>query len=193
MIANILLGLISLFSFVKPFMTEQENVYNFEVTDMENNTYTLEEYKGKVILVVNVASKCGLADKSYQELAKILSTYNSDDIKVLLFPCDQFAKQEYKTREEIKQFAATYSDEFILMAPVDVKGQNMHPLFKFLCNKLSGFITDGIKWNFTYFLIDRQGIPVKRYSPIDSLPVNDKMLVKCINEGKNSKMASNSA
>lgn len=168
----------------KPVMNSTEpvitSIYDISVTDMNMEEYKLERYRGKVLLIVNVASKCGLADKSYTELSKLLKEYSNKGLLILLFPCSQFRDQEYKEKQEIKDFVAKYGKEFILMDSVQVKGPNIHPLFKFLIENLEGFGTDDIKWNFTYFLIGRQGELVKRYSPISGISPDDKDLVKCI-------------
>lgn len=176
--------IVSILSFMfKPLMAKSlptESIYDIEVTDIDDNKYLLEEYRGKVLLIVNVASNCRLADKSYKELAALLEKYNSNGLVILLFPCNQYKNQEYGTKPEIKNFVAQYGDQFILMDVVQVKGPEIHPLFKYLTNKLTGFFTNDIKWNFTYFLIGRNGESVKRYSPLDGISVTDRDLVNQI-------------
>lgn len=157
-----------------------ESIYDIEVTDITKRTFKLAELKGKVIIVVNVASKCGLAERSYQELASLLAKYHSKGLRVLLFPCRQFLNQEYEQMEKVKDFANRFSERFMLMDEISVKGSNIHPLFKFLSENLKGFLTNDIKWNFTYFLIGRNGELVRRYGPTERLSDTDKDLVRCI-------------
>lgn len=176
---------------------DERSVYRFEVRDMNNNEYKLEEYKGDPIIIVNVASKCKLANKSYTELAELLKSHSDKGLRILLFPCSQFWDQEYEELAKIKEFADKYHKEFILMDKVEVKGDNIHPLFEFLVEKLpekfGNFIGNYIKWNFTYFLIDRNGIPVKRYSPTGSITPKDEHLLKVLNESPASESAHNYA
>lgn len=155
-------------------------IYDIKVTDLSGRQFKLEELKGNVVLIVNVASKCGLAQQSYQELASLLVKYHSKGLRILIFPCQQFLKQEFDQLEKINEFARSFSDKFMIMKPVDVKGKNIHPLFKYLIDNLHGFLTNDIKWNFTYFLIGRNGELVRRYGPTERLPDTDKDLVKCI-------------
>lgn len=150
--------------------------------DINKQPYKLSELAGMVILIVNVASKCKLADNSYKELAGLLDQYYSDGLRVLLFPCKQFLNQEYDKMDEVKNFVKNYGDKFVLMDEVNVKGSNIHPLFKYLIKNLSGTLTNDIKWNFTYFLIDRYGRPKKRYGPTDSISKTDSALLECLKE-----------
>ena len=169
----------------RPFMTTEyspNSIYDIQVRDIEGNDYFLEKYRGKVMLIVNAASKCGLADKSYKELTNLLNTYSEKDLVILIFPCSLMVDQEYNTKEEIKNFVHKYSENFILMNKVHGVGSKIHPVFKYLTNALPGFLTNGIKWNFTYFLVDRKGKPIKRYAPQDSIKVDDEVLQDCVNQ-----------
>ncbi|ELA42299.1 uncharacterized protein VICG_00699 [Vittaforma corneae ATCC 50505] len=159
-----------------------KGLYDIEVTDINKRAFKLAELKGKVIIIVNVASKCGLAEKSYQELASLLAKYHSKGLRILLFPCRQFLNQEYEQMEKVRSFANKFSENFMLMDEIDVKGPSIHPLFKFLTENLKGFLTNNIKWNFTYFLIGRNGELVRRYGPTERLPDADKDLVRCIGD-----------
>lgn len=158
------------------------NVYGFEVMDLDGKEIKLEAYKGQVLLIVNVASKCKLANRSYKELSALLSNFHDKGLRVLLFPCKQFLNQEHEDLEKIKEFAGQYSKQFILMGPVKVKGDECHPLFKFLCESLKGTLGNSIKWNFTYFLIGRDGVPVKRYGPLSSISEKDPDLIRCLEQ-----------
>lgn len=157
-----------------------DNIYDIEVVDVKGRAFKLEELKGNVIVVVNVASKCGLAQSSYGDLAAILKEYHSKGLRVLLFPCRQFLNQELESMQQVEAFVSGFSENFMLMGEVKVKGEEAHPLFKYLSKKLSGFLTDSIKWNFTYFLIGRDGVPVKRYGPTEKLTVDDKHLLESL-------------
>lgn len=160
----------------------KNSIYDIEVTDIDHNRYTLRKYEGKVLIIVNVASKCGLANQSYQELTSLLVKFHSKGLRVLLFPCKQFLNQEFDEMEKVQEFAKKYSENFIIMDAVNVKGTNIHPLFKYLTEHLKGFITNDIKWNFTYFLVGRNGELVKRYGPTERLPDTDPDLLKCIGD-----------
>jgi len=172
---------------------DERSIYRFEVRDMNKNEYKLDKYRGDVIIIVNVASKCKLANKSYKELSELLKRHSDKGLRILLFPCSQFLDQEYEELAEIKAFADKYNEEFILMDKVEVKGNNIHPLFEFLVEELPGTFGNYIKWNFTYFLIDRNGIPVRRYSPTGSITPKDKYLLKVLNESPANEPANNYA
>ncbi len=159
-------------------MNSENSIYDFEITSYDGKTTKLSAYKGQVILIVNVASKCGFAKKMYKNMADILQKY--PDLVILLFPCKQFLNQEFSDIQAIKHFIDSYHSGFQLMKFVDVKGKNIHPLFQYLCKNTKGFITNTIKWNFTTFLINRQGKIVKRYSPLDTIKIDDKYLLDSI-------------
>lgn len=142
------------------------NLYDIEVKDIDGNVIQLEKYKNNVMLIVNVASKCGFTNQ-YEGLEKLHETYSNEGLSILGFPCNQFLSQEPGTEAEIKEFCSlTYGVKFDLFSKIDVNGLNTHPLYKYLKDNSSGFMgTDIIKWNFTKFLIDKKGNVVKRYSP----------------------------
>lgn len=125
----------------------------------------MSEFKGKVLLVVNVASKCGYTSVNYDQLGKMLDKHYDDGLRVLLFPCNQFAFQESGSPEQIKGFVCERNPKFELFEKIDVNGSNTHPLFKYLKDSCAGFLTNTVKWNFTKFLIDRDGRPIERYGP----------------------------
>lgn len=166
--------------------SKNSSIYDIEVTDINHNRYTLRKYEGKVLIIVNVASKCGLANQSYQELTSLLVKYHSKGLRILLFPCKQFLNQEFDEMEKVQEFAKNYSENFIIMDAVNVKGHNIHPLFKYLTEHLKGFITNEIKWNFTYFLVGRNGELVRRYGPTERLPDTDPDLLSCIGDVEHS-------
>ena len=159
-----------------------KTIYDFKVKNIDKEDVSLSEYKGKVLLIVNVASKCGYTPQ-YAGLQKLYEDYNDKGFVVLAFPCNQFAKQEPGSNEEIKEFCSTnYHVTFPLFDKIDVNGQNAHPLYKFLTASLPGLMgSKAIKWNFTKFLIDRNGVPYKRYAPAvkpDSLRADIEKLLK---------------
>ena len=144
---------------------KMKTVYDFSVKDAAGNDVPLTNYKGKVILIVNVASKCGFTPQ-YEGLEKLYEKYKEQGFIILAFPCNQFAGQEPGENEAIQQFCKlNYGVTFPVFAKIEVNGKNADPLYKFLKSELPGFITNSIKWNFTKFLINKEGIPVVRYAP----------------------------
>jgi len=142
------------------------SVYSFTMTDIEGNPQSLADYKGKVLLIVNVASKCGLT-KQYEGLEALYKKYSEKGLVILGFPCNQFMGQEPGTEAEIASFCKiNYGVTFPLFSKIEVNGEGAHPLYKYLKSVLpgSGNKTD-IEWNFAKFLIDREGKPIKRFTP----------------------------
>ncbi len=142
-----------------------KTVYDFSVKDIEGKDKSLSEYKGKALLIVNVASQCGFTPQ-YKGLEEIHKEYQGK-LEVLGFPCNQFGKQEPGNAEEIKNFCSlNYDVSFPLFAKIEVNGDNASPLYQFLKSEKKGFLGTGmIKWNFTKFLVDKQGKVVKRFAP----------------------------
>lgn len=142
------------------------NIYDIEVQTIENETITLERYKEKVLLIVNVASKCGYTNQ-YGGLQDLYERYNAQGFEVLGFPCNQFLEQEPGTHEEIKNFCSVnFGVNFPLFAKIDVNGKNTHPLYRYLKQEASGLLgSEAIKWNFTKFLVDKEGKVIQRYAP----------------------------
>ncbi len=140
--------------------------YDFDVTTIDGTEQSLSEYRGKVLVVVNVASKCGFTPQ-YAGLEALYRKFRSRGVEVLGFPCDQFGHQEPGNEDEIKRFCAlTYDVTFPLFAKVLVNGENAHPLYRWLKSERAGVLgTEAIKWNFTKFLIDRSGRVAARYAP----------------------------
>jgi glutathione peroxidase len=142
-----------------------QTIYAFSVQTIDGAEKSLAEYRGSVVLIVNVASKCGFTPQ-YKELQELYDKYKNRGFVVLGFPCNQFGAQEPGTNNEIKKFCTiNYGVIFPMFDKIDVKGENAHPLYKFLTAAQGGLITDAIKWNFTKFLVDRKGTVVKRYPP----------------------------
>lgn len=151
------------------FSKEKENTkgfYDFQAKLLNRNEISLNDFKGKTVIVVNTASKCGLTPQ-YEGLENLYRKYKDQGLVILGFPCNQFAKQESGTSQQIEEFCQlNYGVSFPMFDKIDVNGTNEHPLFTFLKSKLGGFLSDDIKWNFTKFVIDKTGKPVKRFSPI---------------------------
>ncbi|KAK3032821.1 hypothetical protein RJ639_035427 [Escallonia herrerae] len=146
-----------------------KSVHNFTVKDIRGNDVPLSNYNGKVLLIVNVASKCGLTQSNYKELNVLYQKYKDQGLEILAFPCNQFGKQEPGDNEEIQETVCTmFKAEFPIFDKIDVNGKNAAPLYNFLKAEKGGFFVDGIKWNFTKFLINKEGKVVERYAPITS-------------------------
>ena len=143
--------------------------YDFSAKTIDGDEQSLTDYKGKAMLVVNVASKCGFTPQ-YAGLEKLYRKYEKEGLVVLGFPCDQFGHQEPGDEEEIKNFCSlSYDVSFPMYAKVDVNGAKAHPLWKWLQKQKAGLLgMEGIKWNFTKFLVDKHGNVVKRYAPTDT-------------------------
>ncbi|MFC2947824.1 glutathione peroxidase [Virgibacillus sediminis] len=141
------------------------SIYDFSATTIEGEEKSLEVYKGKVLLIVNTASKCGFTPQ-FEALQSLYEEYKDQGFEILGFPSNQFKEQDPGTDEEIAEFCQkNYGVTFQMFSKVDVKGENAHPLFNYLTNQKKGIMTNQIKWNFTKFLINRQGEVIERYAP----------------------------
>jgi len=141
------------------------NFYDFSAKKMNGQEVKMEEYKGKVVLVVNTASKCGLTPQ-FEELEELYKEYKEQGLEILGFPCNQFANQDPSSNDEIHSFCLlNYGVTFTMFEKIDVNGETAHPLYKFMKDEEKGLLSKKIKWNFTKFLIDKDGKVVKRYSP----------------------------
>lgn len=155
-------------------------VYDFVVKEINGSEISLQEYSGNPLIIVNTASKCGLKDQ-FEELQKLYADYGEEGLVILGFPSDQFNNQEFSNNEETMEFCQlNYGVTFPMFSKIDVKGPNAHPLFKFLIGQKKGLLTGGIKWNFTKFLIDRNGQVVERYAPQTSPSKIEKDLKKLL-------------
>jgi glutathione peroxidase-family protein len=152
------------------FNLDAENVksfYELKDFDMSGNEVSMDKYKGKVILVVNVSSLCGLTPINYPEMTQLDEKYRDQGLEILAFPCNQFASQEPGTHEEIMEFVKQYNCKFPFFEKHDVNGAHARPVFTYLKAKLPGSFGNYVKWNFTKFLVDRNGQPFKRFAPTD--------------------------
>ena len=143
-------------------MSAKDSLYNIPIKDINNKTASLKKHKGKVMLVVNVASQCGLTSQ-YKQLQAVYKKYGEKGFTVCGFPCNQFGKQEPGTLEEIKKFCSSkYDVSFPMYAKIDVNGDGAHPLYKSLKKQIG---PAKISWNFEKFLIGKDGKVLKRFSP----------------------------
>lgn len=140
------------------------NFYKLKAKSLQGKEIGMEEYKGKVVLVVNTASKCGFTPQ-YAGLEKLHEEYKYKGLEILGFPCNQFANQEPGGKDEIEACLLNYGVDFQMFDKVDVNGKNVHPVFKYLKKELPGTLGGRVKWNFTKFLVDQEGKPLKRFSP----------------------------
>ena len=143
-------------------------VYDFQADDIDGKNRSLAEFKGKALLIVNVASKCGFTPQ-YTGLEALYRKHKEQGFAVLGFPCDQFGHQEPGDAEEIRNFCSlNYDVSFPMFAKIEVNGDNAHPLYRHLKKEAKGLLgSEGIKWNFTKFLVDKHGKVVRRYAPTD--------------------------
>ena len=181
MIKKILL--VSLLIFSSIIAKENKmSIYDFNVKTIDGEEISMSKYKGKVLLIVNVASKCGFTSQ-YEGLENLYEKYKNEDFMVLGFPSNQFANQEPQSNEKIKEFCSlTYEVKFDMFAKIDVNGENEAPLYKFLKSNQKGILgTEAIKWNFTKFLVDKDGTIVNRYGSAttpESIETDVKKLLK---------------
>lgn len=147
------------------FNIMEKQFYQFEAKNLQGKSVKMEEYQGKMVLVVNTASKCGLTPQ-YEGLEKLYEKYKDNGLVILGFPCNQFANQEPGDAKSISEGCLiNYGVTFPMFSKVEVNGQNAHSLFKYLKNELKGIFGNKVKWNFTKFLVDKEGNPIKRFAP----------------------------
>lgn len=162
-------------------MNETKTIYDFEARSLDGEEIPFSQYKGKVLLIVNTASKCGFTPQ-YEGLEELHKKFEAQGLKVLGFPCNQFGAQEPGKGEEIASFCQkNYGVDFQMFEKVEVNGDDAHPLYKFLQKAALGALnTESIKWNFTKFLVDKDGKVLKRYAPNvppdDLIPEIEKLL-----------------
>ena len=158
-----------------------KSIYDYKVDDSQKNPVSLSDYKGKTLLIVNVASRCGLTPQ-YKGLQELYSKYSNKDFEILAFPCNQFGAQEPGSNEEIKESCdINFNVSFQIFDKINVNGSSASPLFKHLKNEAKGVMgSEAIKWNFTKFLIDNNGSVIKRYSPQTTPDKIDKDLSKIL-------------
>jgi glutathione peroxidase len=142
-----------------------DSFYNFSAKTLQGKEKSMADYKGKVVIVVNTASKCGLTPQ-YEGLENLYRKYHDSGLEILGFPCNQFGNQEPGSEKDISEGCLiNYGVSFQMFSKINVNGADAHPLYKFLKKKLPSFLISKIKWNFAKFVVDRNGKPVKRFSP----------------------------
>ena len=157
--------------------------YDFEANNIKGQTVSMKAYEGKTVVVVNTASKCGFTPQ-YEGLEALYQKYKNQGLVILGFPCNQFGKQESGSSDEIEEFCQiNYGVTFPLFEKIEVNGKNAHPIFKFLKEKQSsGIFGSKIKWNFTKFIINSKGGPVKRFSPTTKPDKMEKTIIKLLQQ-----------
>ena len=155
-------------------------IYDFKVRDAKGVEVPMTEYQGKVLLIVNTATGCGFTPQ-YEGLQKLYDKYRDKGLEILDFPCNQFGHQAPGTEEEIQEFCTLkYNTTFPLFAKIDVNGKEAEPLFSFLKNQKGGIFGNDIKWNFTKFLVSRDGTVVERYAPMTTPEKIEKDILKLL-------------
>lgn len=156
------------------------NFYELAARTIQGEEVSMDEYHGKVVVIVNTASKCGFTPQ-YEGLEKLHKQYKDRGLVILGFPCNQFGNQEPGSEQEIQEGClVNYGVTFQMFGKVDVNGADAHPVFQFLKKKLPGLLGGKIKWNFTKFLIDREGNPVKRFAPVTKPEKMEKDILKLL-------------
>ena len=162
---------------------QEETIYSFKVKDNKGGDFDFQTLQGKVILIVNTASKCGFTPQ-YKELEELYEKYKDRGLVIVGFPCNQFLSQEPGSDEEIAQFCSlNFGVSFPMMQKIDVNGNNEAPIYKWLKTKAGGYFGNGIKWKFTKFLINRDGTKIIRYAPVTSPKSFEKEIENFIAEG----------
>ncbi|RIV14564.1 glutathione peroxidase [Priestia flexa] len=155
-----------------------ETLYDLTVKKTNGEKQALKEYEGKVVLIVNTTSHCGLAGQ-FKELQELYDKYKEQGLEILGFPCSQFNNQEFDNINETTQFCQlNYGVIFPMFSKIDVNGENEDPLFTFLKNQKKGLLSKNIKWNFTKFLVDKKGNVLERYAPTVEPRKIEKEIVK---------------
>ncbi|MGL5308897.1 MAG: glutathione peroxidase [Metamycoplasmataceae bacterium] len=156
------------------------SIYDFKLKNISGEIVDFSKYKNKIILIVNVASKCGFAGQ-YSGLENLYENYKAEGLVILGFPCTQFKNQELSTDEEVQNFCTlTYNVTFEMFARIDVKGNNQSPLYKMLTNEAPWIFNKNVRWNFEKFLISREGKVIKRFSTIKAPKNIEKYIKKLI-------------
>lgn len=154
--------------------------YDLEASTLQERVASMGDFRGKTVIVVNTASKCGLTPQ-FEGLEMLYQKYKDKGLVILGFPCNQFANQEPGGAGDIAEFCQlNYGVTFPMFGKVDVNGDGAHPIFKYLKSELGGLFGSKIKWNFTKFVIDKNGMPVKRFSPMTKPEKMETFLTKIL-------------
>lgn len=157
------------------------SIYDFDVKTISSQVQSMKAYEGKVLLIVNVASRCGYTPQ-YTGLEALYEKYKDKGLVVMGFPCNQFGAQESGTEEEIKTFCdMNYKITFPMFSKIDVNGSDAHPMYQYLKREKKGILgTEAIKWNFTKFLVSKSGQVIERFAPNDEPKDLEKEILKLI-------------
>ncbi|MGO3847263.1 MAG: glutathione peroxidase [Pseudoalteromonas prydzensis] len=154
--------------------------HQLSASNLQGQTIDFSDFTGKVVLIVNTASKCGFTPQ-YEGLQQLHAKYAEQGLVIIGFPCNQFGKQEPGSAKEIEQGCLiNYGVDFVMMSKVDVNGEHAHPIFRHLKSALPGFITRKIKWNFTKFLVGRDGEAIKRFAPFTKPQQIEGAIIKAL-------------
>jgi len=157
------------------------NIYDFNVKDALGKLISLSNYRNKVLLIVNTASKCGFTPQ-YKDLEELYKKFGNEKFEILAFPCNQFGNQEPGNNEAIKHFCEiSYDITFPIFSKIDVNGKDADPLYKYLTSTKKGLLGDAIKWNFTKFLVDTSGNVIDRFAPTTAPSKLESTIEKLIN------------
>lgn len=180
MFLKIILAFVLAFNWINA-KENKMSIYDINVKTIDGQEISMSKYKGKVLLIVNVASRCGFTGQ-YEGLENLFEKYKNDDFMVLGFPSNQFANQEPESDERIKDFCTiNFGVNFDMFAKIDVNGENESPLYTFLKSNQKGILgTENIKWNFTKFLVDKDGTVVDRYGSASSPESIEKDIIKLL-------------
>lgn len=157
------------------------SIYEIKVKKSNGEEYELSEYKGKPILIVNTATKCGFSNQ-FDSLEKLYAKYKEDGLVVLGFPSNQFHQEVSNAEEAAQACLISYGVTFPMHDIVKLNGKDAHPLFNYLTSNSKGFLSDSIKWNFTKFLVDKNGNIVERYAPKDHPEICEKDIQQVLSE-----------
>ncbi|MGL4589815.1 MAG: glutathione peroxidase [Mycoplasmatales bacterium] len=158
------------------------SIYEIEVATKQGQLETLAKYEGKVLLIVNTASKCGLTPQ-FSELQELYQKHQTSGLEILGFPCDQFNNQEFASIDETVNFCSlNYGVTFPIYAKIDVNGPSEHRLFNYLKSQSGSLFSKRIKWNFTKFLVDANGTVIKRYAPTTTPKAIEQDIIKLLNK-----------
>jgi len=144
---------------------DAKSVYDFDYIDIDGNPQSMQKFVGHPLIVVNVASKWGKTRVNYTQLTELYEKYSEKGLRIIGFPCNQFGGQEPGTEADIKEFIKQFNVTFDMTSKVDVNGDKAHPLWKYMKSKKGGTMGSFIKWNFTKFLIDKEGQVIERFGP----------------------------
>lgn len=159
-----------------------QEIYDFKAKSLNGKEISLDAFRGKTVLVVNTASKCGFTPQ-LEGLENMYKKYREQGLVILGFPCNQFANQEPGDEKSISEGCmVNYGVTFPMFSKIDVNGSEAHPLYKYLKSELGGFPNSKIKWNFTKFLIDKNGTPIKRFAPVTKPEKIEKHVEKLIHK-----------